>query len=96
MTCTKYSVFADRLDRLEEGYVVLSDGSRWRPPDSGLGLVRRITVTERDLGRKPKLEDFSEEDQHQITHWAKYYPKPGSGGLVEMVTTACREVMSRS
>jgi len=96
MTCTKFSVFESRLDILEKDMVVLSDGTRWRPPDSGLGLLRRIIGAERDLGRKPKLEDFFEEDQHQITHWAKYYMKAGSCGIVEMVTTACREVMSRS
>jgi len=96
MTCTKYSVFEDRLDRLEEGMVVLSDGTRWRPPDSGLGLLRRITGAERDLGRKPKLEDFTLEDQEVISCYAKWFPAPGSGGLVVMVTETSREVVNRS
>lgn len=84
-----------RLNRLEaqSGLVELADGSKFRP-HGGLALLRRAIRLEAELGREPRLEDFSEEDQELWRKFAKWTPEPSRDGeLARMICDFARRLL---
>lgn len=90
---SKIDKFGNRLDALEQssGYVVLADGSRFRP-SSGLALMRSALVFERDHGREPKLADFSMEQADLWRKWSQWHPAGKHGALADMISDLARRI----
>jgi hypothetical protein len=96
---TRIDSLIDRLKFLEAGlgYVTLLDGSTFRPTHSGIRLYRSILKTELDLGRKPMLPDFSEQERKEISNYSKWSPVAEKhGALRVMVSDLSREAVDRS
>jgi hypothetical protein len=95
----KYDRLEDRVEELESslGYVELPDGTKFRPTHSGIRLYRSILKTELDLGREPVLSDFTDEEQYEITCYAKWPTVAGKDGALRvMVSDLSREIVARS
>jgi hypothetical protein len=95
----KFSGIEARLRELEDsgGYVVLEDGTKFKPDCSGIRLYCESIRKRRDLGRSVLLSDFSEEEQHEISQYAKWHPDAGTfGGLSVNVADICRAIVARS
>ena len=78
-----------RLRELESsgGYVTLQDGTKFRPKNSGISMLFSATKLGRDLGRDPKLADFSENEQEQWRCYAKWSPDPAQHGQISILLT---------
>jgi hypothetical protein len=59
-----------RLEVLErsEGWIVLDDGSKFKPQNIGISLLRACLLAGRDLWREPVLSDFGPDEQEQLKH----------------------------
>lgn len=90
---------SDSLESLEqsEGWIVLDDGSRFKPQHSGISLLRACLLTGRDLGREPVLSDFGPDEQEHLKHYAKWTPDPSRHGqLAAMVADMARGIVERA
>lgn len=78
-----------RLRELEShgGYVVLNDGTRFRPDDSGISLMISEIKLARDLGIEPMLSDFPGYEQEQWRCYAKWSPDPALHGQISILLT---------
>jgi hypothetical protein len=95
----RFQSLAARLKELEDsqGFVTLDDGSKFSPDCSGIRIYRESIRKRRDLGRSVVLSDFSEEEQHEISQYAKWHPDAGTfGGLSVNVADICRAIVARS
>lgn len=89
----------NRLEALErpKGWIVLDDGSKFKPQHSGISLLRACLLAGRDLGREPVLSDFDMDEQEQLKHYAKWTPDPGRhGALAAMVADTARGIVERT
>jgi len=89
----------NRLESLEqsEGWIVLDDGSKFKPQHSGISLFRACLLAGRDLGREPVLSDFGPDEQEQLKHYAKWTPDPSRHGqLAAMVADTARGIVERA
>lgn len=88
-----------RIESLEkaEGFVVLDDGTKFKPDCSGIRIYCECLRHERADGRKPVLSDFTEAEQEQIRGYAKWTPDPHLHGQLSVITCQlCREIVARS
>ena len=76
-----------RLRELEShgGYVILNDGTRFRPEHSGISLMISEIRLCRDLGREPLLSDFSKYGQEQWRCYAKWRPDSAQHGQISIL-----------
>jgi hypothetical protein len=83
----RFNYLLNRIAGLEtcDGYVILEDGTRFRPKDSGIHTLIAGAKLRRDLGRAPKLSDFTEEEQEQWRCYAKWNPDPGKHGAISVL-----------
>jgi hypothetical protein len=96
---TRIGSLSARLRELEasQGYVTLDDGSKFKPQNSGISLLRVCLLAGRDLGREPVLSDFGPYEQEQLKHYAKWTPDPSRHGqLAAMVADTARGIIERS
>lgn len=96
---SRFNAFKDRLDALEksEGWIVLDDGSRFKPQHSGIRLLRSHCIVQQRLNgeREPTLADFSDEEQEQLKHYARWHPDASEhGALSVMVSDIARQLLS--
>jgi len=68
-----------------DGYVILKDGARFRPNDSGIHMFFVAAKLRLDLGRTPMFSDFTEEEQEQWRCYAKWNPDPGKYGALSVL-----------
>jgi len=80
---------ATRIRLLEHsgGFVVLDDGSRFRPDGSGIHMMFNHIKLRRDLGREPELSDFPKKDRDDWRNYAKWNPDPGEHGQISQLVT---------
>lgn len=96
---TRIDSLSARLVALEqsEGWIVLDDGSRFKPQHSGISLLRACLLAGRDLGREPVLSDFNQDEQEQLKHYAKWTPDPSRHGqLAVMVADTARGIVEKA
>ncbi len=94
----KFQGFESRLKELEQsgGYVVLSDGTRFRPVHSGIQLLVNQIKLRRDLGRSPLLSDFPEDKREEWRSYAKWDPDTEAHGQIsKLVSIMAREIVRR-
>jgi hypothetical protein len=73
--------------------VTLDDGTKFRPKDSGLRMMRSHIKLHRDLEREPELSDFPEEDREEWRNYAKWSPEPGKHGqIIRMVSEMAKKL----
>ncbi len=96
---SRIDAFWNRLEVLEQsgGWIELDDGSKFKPQNSGISLLRACLLAGRDLGREPVLSDFGPDEQEQLEHYSKWTPEPGRyGQLAAMVADKARDIVGRS
>jgi len=99
ITTPRIDSLRTRLESLEraEGFVVLDDGTKFKPQCSGIRLLRAHLLAERQLDgqREPILSDFTEDEQQQWMWYAKWTPDPGKhGAIAVMLSEIAHRLMS--
>lgn len=96
---SRFDALSARLESLEqsEGWIVLDDGSKFKPQNNGISLLRACLLAGRHLGREPVLSDFGQDEQEKLKHYAKWTPDPSRHGqLAAMVADKARGIVERS
>ena len=83
----KLESLAARIKSIEQsgGFVVLDDGSKFRPDGSGIHMMFNHIKLRRDLGREPELSDFLEKDREEWRNYAKWSPDPAQHGQISIL-----------
>jgi hypothetical protein len=80
----------------ESGMVTLSDGNRF-DPSRAIRMLFNATKLRRDLGRKPVLSDFSNEEQYYWCCFSKWNPNSNEfGQLSKLVCEMANELVNNS
>lgn len=82
------SSLASRIRSMEHkgGYVVLVDGTKFKPEDGILMLFDAVKMRD-ELGRKPELSDFPEKDRKAWQNFARWNPEAGNHGQISILVS---------